>query len=75
MDSEIIKHAITRSREYMETVKCEVSDSAQLEADLAEYDCLVLEHIGWSDDNRGVLDACGPDWRLTITCNDLRYYD
>jgi hypothetical protein len=73
MDSEAIKNAIDRSREYSEVVRCEVADSSSLEAMLTPYECEFLEHINWTEDNRGILDACGPDWRLTITCNDLIY--
>jgi hypothetical protein len=74
MDSEIIKNAIKRSRQYNEIVRCEVADSGGLETILRVlYGCEVLEHIGWTEDNRGILDACGRSWRLTITCNDLIY--
>ena len=59
MDSEAIKNAIDRSREYGEIVRCEVSDSSSMEAMLTPYECEFLEHINWTEDNRGILDACG----------------
>ena len=71
MDSEAIKNAIDRSREYNEVVKCEVVDELGIEA---IFQHIVGDDYGISPENRDeqgreVLDAYGDDWRIQITVN------
>jgi hypothetical protein len=69
MDSEAIKNAIDRSREYNEVVKCEVVDELGIEA---IFQHIVGDDYGISPENRDeqgreVLDAYGDDWRIQVT--------
>ena len=71
MDSETIKNAIDRSREYNEVVRCEVVDELGIEA---IFQHIVGDDYGISPENRDeqgreVLDAYGDDWRIQITVN------
>ena len=71
MDSEAIKNAIDRSREYNQVVKCEVVDELGIEA---IFQHIVGDDYGISPENRDeqgreVLDAYGDDWRIQITVN------
>jgi hypothetical protein len=71
MDSETIKNAIDRSREYGEIVRCEVADGIMIESIIEQ---IAGDNYGFSDLNydehgRQVLDAYGDDWRIQITVN------